>query len=52
MKPRPGYPVIYEINTWVWLWEQSQTCNRQVTLGTVPRRNGISSQISRSTPSG
>ncbi len=36
MKSWPGYPVIYEINTWVWLWEQSQTCKTHVTLGTVP----------------
>ncbi len=36
MKSWPGYPVIYEINTWAWLWEQSQTCKTHVTLGTVP----------------
>jgi hypothetical protein len=32
----PKYPVIYEINTWVWLMELSQKYNKPVTLGTVP----------------
>ncbi len=32
----PRYPVIYEINTWVWLMELSQKYNKPVTLGTVP----------------
>ncbi len=30
------YPVIYEINTWVWLGELSRTHRRSVTLATVP----------------
>jgi hypothetical protein len=32
----PRQPVIYEINTWVWLHELSQRLGRVVTLGTVP----------------
>lgn len=36
MKPWPKHPVIYEINTWVWLGELSQKYNRPVTLATVP----------------
>ena len=32
----PRYPVIYEINTWVWLNELSRKYNRPVTLATVP----------------
>ncbi len=30
------YPVIYEINTWVWLGELSRTQRKPVTLATVP----------------
>jgi hypothetical protein len=30
------YPVIYEINTWVWLSELSRTYGKPVTLATVP----------------
>ena len=30
------YPVIYEINTWVWLSELSRTQRKPVTLATVP----------------
>jgi len=30
------YPVIYEINTWVWLLELSRKHRRPVTLATVP----------------
>jgi len=30
------YPVIYEINTWVWLEALSQQNNRRVTLANVP----------------
>jgi len=30
------YPVLYEINTWVWLNELSARVKRQVTLGSVP----------------
>ncbi|PTR17345.1 alpha amylase catalytic subunit [Nitrosospira sp. Nsp2] len=36
MKPWSKYPVVYEINTWVWLQELSQTCKTHVTLATVP----------------
>jgi glycosidase len=36
MKPWPGHPVIYEINTWVWLGELSRKHGRPVDLGTVP----------------
>ena len=34
------YPVIYEINTWVWLSELSRTHRRPVTLPRFPIRNG------------
>lgn len=35
--PSPtAHPVIYEINTWIWLQELSQKHQRRVTLGTVP----------------
>ncbi len=36
MRSWPRYPVIYEINTWVWLDELSQRYDRLVTLSTVP----------------
>jgi len=36
MKPWPLHPVIYEINTWVWLNELSQKYQRTVNLATVP----------------
>jgi hypothetical protein len=36
MKPWPKHPVIYEINTWVWLGELSVKYSRPVTLSTVP----------------
>jgi hypothetical protein len=36
MNPWPKHPVIYEINTWVWLEELSRTYSRSVTLATVP----------------
>ena len=36
MKPWPKHPVIYEINTWVWLNELSQKYQRAVNLATVP----------------
>ena len=32
----PTHPVIYEINTWVWLGDLSRLTGRAVTLGTVP----------------
>ena len=37
MKPWPRYPVIYEINTWVWLQELSRKYQGPVNLGKVPR---------------
>jgi hypothetical protein len=36
MKPWPKYPVIYEINTWVWLGELSRKYGKPITLATVP----------------
>jgi hypothetical protein len=37
MKAWPKHPVIYEINTWVWLNELSRKYSRSVTLSTVPK---------------
>ncbi len=36
MKTWPKHPVLYEINTWVWLRELAQKHQRPVHLGTVP----------------
>ncbi len=36
MKPWPQHPVIYEINTRVWLGELGQKYHKPVTLATVP----------------
>ena len=36
MKPLPKYPVIYEINTWVWLHELSVKYHTLITLKSVP----------------
>jgi len=36
MNPWPKYPLIYEINTWVWLHELSVAHGRLVTLASVP----------------
>ncbi len=36
MNAWPKYPVIYEINTWVWLSELSQKYQKPVNLATVP----------------
>jgi glycosidase len=36
MKRRPAHPVIYEINTWVWLGELSRRYGRTLTLRNVP----------------
>lgn len=33
----PARPIIYEINTWVWLSELSSRYQRAITLGAVPR---------------
>ena len=37
----PKYPLIYEVNTRVWLNDLSQNTNQPVTLGTFPSRNWI-----------
>ena len=34
----PRYPVVYEINTWVWLRELRHAAGHPVTLDTVPSR--------------
>ena len=36
MKTWPKHPVIYEINTWVWLAELGQKYQRPVNLAAVP----------------
>ena len=36
MNCRPTQPIIYEVNTWVWLREIGERINGHVTLGTVP----------------
>ena len=36
MNPWPKHPIIYEINTWVWLHELGLKYGRPVTLATVP----------------
>jgi hypothetical protein len=36
MRPLPPHPVLYEINTWVWLSELSAREGRHVTLSSVP----------------
>ncbi len=36
MSTWPRYPLIYEINTCVWLRELSRKYGRAVTLGSVP----------------
>ena len=38
MKPWSKYPVIYEINTWVWLQELGKGKKAPVTLATVPKK--------------
>jgi len=38
MNPWPKHPVIYEINTWVWLGELSHKYQKPVNLATVPRQ--------------
>ncbi len=37
MKAWSKYPVIFEINTWVWLGELSRKYGRNMDLGTVPK---------------
>lgn len=34
----PSHPLIYEINTWVWLGELSQKHAQPITLGEVPKQ--------------
>lgn len=36
MKTWPLHPIIYEINTWVWLGDLSQKYQRDVNLATIP----------------
>ncbi|RNC68231.1 MAG: hypothetical protein ED859_10825 [Desulfuromonadales bacterium] len=38
MKAWPKYPVIYEINTWVWLGDLSRKYQRPVDLASVPEQ--------------
>ena len=38
MKPWPRHPVIYEINTWVWLGELSRKHRQPLQLATVPQQ--------------
>ena len=38
MNPWPKHPVIYEINTWVWLQELSHKYKSPVTLAKIPRK--------------
>lgn len=38
MKEWPKYPIIYEINTWVWLRELSRKYNRNVDLAAIPEK--------------
>lgn len=37
MRSWPNFPLIYEINTWVWLHELSQKAGRRITLAEVPQ---------------
>jgi hypothetical protein len=39
MRTWPKHPVIYEINTWVWLDELSRRDNRHIHLGDVPAQD-------------
>ena len=38
MRPWPRHPVIFEINTWVWLGELSRKYRRLVDLATIPEQ--------------
>ncbi|MCJ7641508.1 MAG: alpha-amylase family glycosyl hydrolase, partial [Desulfobacterales bacterium] len=38
MRTWPKYPVIYEINTWVWLGDLSRKYQRPVNLATIPEQ--------------
>jgi len=37
MHPWPNSPVVYEVNTWVWLYELSRETGRRITLSNVPQ---------------
>lgn len=39
MRTWPKHPVIYEINTWVWLHELSRRDNRHIHMGNVPAQD-------------
>jgi len=45
VKSWPRYPVIYEINTLVWLQELSQEYKSPVTLAKVPRETFLHSSL-------
>jgi len=32
----PKYPILYEINTWVWLFELRQSFGPDIDLGSIP----------------
>ena len=34
----PKNPIIYEVNSWVWLYELTRKYRRTITLGTVPAK--------------
>jgi Alpha amylase, catalytic domain len=36
MSTWPKYPTLYEINTWVWLWDLSRKYRKTIQLGSVP----------------
>jgi hypothetical protein len=36
MEPWKKNPIVFEINTWVWLWELSRKMNIHITLANVP----------------
>jgi len=38
MRPWPKYPVIYEINTWLWLEELSRKHGKPLDLATIPKQ--------------
>ena len=38
MNTLPRHPVIYEINTWVWLGELGRKYGKSVDLATVPEK--------------
>jgi len=38
MRTWPDHPVVYEINTWVWLGELSRKYRKSIDLATVPEQ--------------